>query len=206
MLGVYMPEKMQSRLNCRYAYKEFFRTVMNIVVKVEDAERRRMGNENVRIIGDICIMFGLAVTNAVTHEHWNAIEFQASNFYSGITQVMHIAIESVNGGTVKAIIVVTANEYLLRIRKVAEPVHEIQCLLLTAVHGKVTRMHDNVSLWQIVQPSVTAMRVRNMQYCHLECFLFSKNKGLLAQSAIQAVTILLLYIKVRHIEDTFTTR
>ena len=35
---------------------------------------------------------------------------------------------------------------------------------------------------------VTAMRVRNMQYFHLECFLFSKNKGLLAQSAIQAVT------------------
>ena len=173
MLGVYMPEKMQLRLNCRYACKEFFRTVMNIVVKVEDAERRRMSNENVRIIGDICTMFGLAVTNAV------------------------------NGGTVKAIIVVTANEYLLRIRKVAEPVHEIQCLLLTAVHGKVTRMHDNVSLWQIVQPSVTAMRVRNMQYFHLECFLFSKDKGLLAQSAIQAVTILLLYIKVKHIEDTF---
>ena len=83
-------------------------------------------------------MFGLTVCAAVTHEHRNTIEFQAFNFYSGITQVMHIAIESVNGGAVKAIIVVTANEYLLRIRKVAEPIHEIQSFLFATVHGKVS--------------------------------------------------------------------
>ena len=74
---------------------------------------------------DICIMFGLAVSNAVTHEHRNAIKFQAFDFYTGITQVMHIAIKPVNGGIIQAFIVVAANEYLLRIRKVAEPVHEI---------------------------------------------------------------------------------
>ena len=125
MLGVYMPEKMQPRSDNRNTAKEFFRAVIDIVIKVEDAERWRMGNENVSIIEDICIMFGLAVSNAVTHEHRNAIEFQAFDFYTGITQVMHIAIKPVNGGTIQAFIVVAANEYLLRIRKVAEPVHEI---------------------------------------------------------------------------------
>ena len=125
MLGVYMPEKMQPRSDNRNTTKEFFRAVIDIVIKVEDAERWRMGNENVRIIEYICIMFGLAVSNAVTHEHRNAIEFQAFDFYTGIAQVMHIAIKPVNGGTIQAFIVVAANEYLLRIRKVAEPVHEI---------------------------------------------------------------------------------
>lgn len=125
MLGVYMPEKMQPRLDNRNTAKEFFRAVIDIVVKVEDAERRRMGNENIRIIRDICIMFDLAVTNAVAHEHRNAIEFQAFDFYTGIAQVMHIAIKSVNSGTIQAFIVVTADKYLLQIRKVAEPVHEI---------------------------------------------------------------------------------
>ena len=125
MLGVYMPEKMQPRSDNRNTAKEFFRAVIDIVIKVEDAERWRMGNENVSIIEDICIMFGLAVSNAVTHEHRNAIEFQAFDFYTGIAQVMHIAIKPVNGGTIQAFIVVAANEYLLRIRKVAEPVHEI---------------------------------------------------------------------------------
>ena len=90
MLRMYMSEKMQPGLDCCYAAEKFFRTVMDIVVKVKDAERRRVGNENVRIIRDICIMSGLAVSNAVTHEHRNTIEFQAFDFYTGIAQVMHI--------------------------------------------------------------------------------------------------------------------
>ena len=120
-----MSEKIQPRSDNRNTAKKFFRAVIDIVVKVKDAERRRVGNENVRIIRDICIMSGLAVSNAVTHEHRNAIEFQAFDFYTGIAQVMHIAIKSVNSGTIQAFIVVTADKYLLRIRKVAEPVHKI---------------------------------------------------------------------------------
>ena len=150
MLGVYMPEKMQVRLNCRYACKEFFRAVMDIVVKVEDAKRRCVGDENIRIFRDICIMLGLAVRDAVAHEHWDTIEFHTVNFHSGIAQVMDITVKPVNGGTVKTVFVVAANEYLLRTRKVAEPVHEIQRFLLAAVHGKVARMHDDVNLWQIM--------------------------------------------------------
>ena len=38
---------------------------------------------------------------------------------------MDIAVKSVNSSTVKAIIVVAANKYLVLIRKVAEPVHKI---------------------------------------------------------------------------------
>ena len=138
MLRMYMSEKMQPGLDCCYAAEKFFRTVMDIVVKVEDAERRCVGDENIRVFRNICIMLGLAVRDAVAHEHWDTIEFHTVNFH---------------------VIVVAANEYLLRTRKVAEPVHEIQRFLLAAVHGKVARMHNDVSLWQIVQPSVTAMRV-----------------------------------------------
>ena len=84
MLRMYMSEKMQSGLDCRYASKEFFRAVMDIVVKVEDAERRCVGDENIRTIGNICIMFGLTVGNAVAHEHRNAIEFHFVNLHSRI--------------------------------------------------------------------------------------------------------------------------
>ena len=159
MLRMYMSEKMQPGLDCCYAAEKFFRTVMDIVVKVEDAERRCVGDENIRVFRNICIMLGLAVRDAVAHEHWDTIEFHTVNFHSGIAQVMDITVKPVNGGTIKTVIVVAANEYLLRTRKVAEPVHEIQRFLLAAVHGKVARMHNDVSLWQIVQPSVTAMRV-----------------------------------------------
>ena len=126
MLRMYMSEKMQPGLDCCYAAEKFFRTVMDIVVKVEDAERRCVGDENIRVFRNICIMLGLAVRDAVAHEHWDTIEFHTVNFHSGIAQVMDITVKPVNGGTVKTVIVVAANEYLLRTRKVAEPVHEIQ--------------------------------------------------------------------------------
>ena len=83
---------------------------MDIVVKIEDAERRCMGNENIRIFGNICIMSGLAVGYAIAHEHRDTIKFHIIYFHSGIAQVMHIAVKTINSGTVKAIIVVTADE------------------------------------------------------------------------------------------------
>ena len=125
MLRVYMSEKMQSGLDSCYAGEKLFRTIVDIVVKVEDAKRRCVGDENIRTFRNICIMFGLTVSNAVAHEHWDTIEFHTVNFHSGIAQVMYIVVESVDGGTVKTVIVVAANEYLLQIRQVAEPVHKI---------------------------------------------------------------------------------
>ena len=171
MLRVYMSEKMQPGTYCRNAAKKLLRAVIDIVVKVEDAQWWRVCNENVRIVGDICIMFGLTVSNAVAHEHWDSIEFHTADFHSGIAQVMHVIVESVNLGTIKAFVVVAADEYLLQIRKVAEPVQEIQCFLLASCHSKITGMHNYIGLGQIAQPPVAPMRVGNMQYFHLECFL-----------------------------------
>ncbi len=78
-------------------------------------------NKNIRIFGDLDIIHGLAVCYAVTLEHRNTIEFQTLDFYSRITYVMHIAVEPVNGDTIHAVIMIAANEYLLRMQKVAEP-------------------------------------------------------------------------------------
>lgn len=171
MLRVYMSEKMQPGTDNRNTAKKFFRAVIDIVVKIKDAQWRRVGNENVRTVGDICIMLGLAAGYAVAHKHRDSIESHTADFHTGIAQVMHVIVESVNLGTIKAFVVVAADEYLLQIRKVAEPVQEIQCFLLAAVHCKIAGMHHDIGLGQIAQPPVAAVRVGNMQYFHLECFL-----------------------------------
>lgn len=167
ILGMYMPEKMQSGLDCRYATEEFFRAVIDVIVKIKDAQWRSMGNKDICIFWDIGIMSGLAVSDAVAHKHRDTIEFHVVYFHPGIAQIIHIAVKSVNGGTIKAFIVVTANEYLLWIRKVAKPIHKIKSLLLTPVHGKIAGMNNNVCRRQIAQPPVTTVRVGNMQYSHL---------------------------------------
>ena len=171
MLGVDMSEKMQPGTYCRNAAKKLLRAVIDIVVKVEDAQWRRVCNENVRTVGDICIMLGLAAGYAVAHKHRDSIESHTADFHTGIAQVMHVIVESVNLGAIKAFVVVAADEYLLQIRKVAEPVQEIQCFLLASCHSKITGMHNYIGLGQIAQPPVAPMRVGNMQYFHLECFL-----------------------------------
>lgn len=84
MLQMYMPEKMQSGLDFCYSAEEFFRTIIYIIVKIQNTEWRCMGNENVRLIGDISIMFGLTVSNAVAHKHRDTIKLHSINFYSGI--------------------------------------------------------------------------------------------------------------------------
>lgn len=59
---------------------------------------------------------------------------------------MHIAVEPVNGDTIHAVIMIAANEYLLRMQKVAEPGQKIQCFRLTAVQvNRTKRVMKSVS-------------------------------------------------------------
>lgn len=134
-------------------------------------------NKNIRIFGDLDIIHGLAVCYAVTLEHRNTIEFQTLDFYSRITHVMHIAVEPVNGDTIHAVIMIAANEYLLRMQKVAEPDQKIKCFRLTAVHDKITGVYnmsaDGKSSIRLWQPCVS--EICNIILCY-------KDKALLAQS------------------------
>ena len=109
-----MSEKMQSWPDSFYATEEFFRSIIYVVVKVQNSWRRRVGNENICIIGNTGIVLWLTVSYAVTLEHRNTIEPQTFDFCSGIAQIMHIVVEALNGGAIKAVIMVAANENQFR--------------------------------------------------------------------------------------------
>lgn len=49
--------------------QQFLGAVVDTVVKIEDAVRRGIGNENIHIIWDALIVFCLPVRNAIAHEH-----------------------------------------------------------------------------------------------------------------------------------------
>lgn len=117
MRRMYIPEKMQSGLDLCYSVEEFFQAIIDIAIKIQDTEWRRMGSENVRLIWDISIMFGLTISYVIANKHRDTKELHSINFYYGIVQKMHIIFKSVNSGTVKVIVIVVANENLLRIRK-----------------------------------------------------------------------------------------
>ena len=108
-----------------------------------------MCNENVGICRDIGIVTTLTVGNA-THKHWHAVEFNTVNLNSGVAEIMNIVVKTVDFCSIKTIVVVTADEYFVAIRNVAEPVHKVDCLGFASVQGKVTGMYQNISIGQII--------------------------------------------------------
>lgn len=125
-----------------------------------------MCNQDVGVGGDSGIVAALAVGDAIAHKHRNAVELNAIYFDTGVAEIMYVGIESVNVGTIQAIVMVTADEYLVAIRQIAEPVHEVYCLGFASVHGKVTGMYHYIGIGQIPKPTVAVVSIREMQDFH----------------------------------------
>ena len=49
---------------------------------------------------------------------------------------MHVVIETINVGPIKAVFVVAADEYLVAIWQIAEPIHEINRLGFVSIHNE----------------------------------------------------------------------
>lgn len=61
MLGMNMTEEMGFQIKCRQPIKDFFRTIVDVVVEVKDSVCRRVGNQNVGVGWDFCIIAALTV-------------------------------------------------------------------------------------------------------------------------------------------------
>lgn len=62
---------------------------------------------------------------------------------------MHIAIKTADIGSIKAIVMVPADENFVFIRQVAEPVEKVNRFLFATYHTEITGMYHHISLGQI---------------------------------------------------------
>lgn len=62
---------------------------------------------------------------------------------------MHVAVQSVYIGSIKAVVMVAADKDFVLVRQVAEPVEEINGFLLGSNHTEVAGMYHDIGLWQI---------------------------------------------------------
>ena len=128
------------------SFKDFLRTIVDTVVEVKDSVGRRMGDKNISLRGYIGIVAALAVGHAITHEHRDAVKFQTVNLNSGIAQVMHIIVKTVDVRSIQTLIVIAADEYLMAIREVAKPVEKVNRLLLATNHAEITGMYHHICI------------------------------------------------------------
>ena len=103
-----------------------------------------MGNQNINIIGNISIILSLTFGNTVAHKQRHAIELHTVYLNAGVAEIMHIFIQSVDIGTIKAIVMVAADEYFMLVWQIAEPVEKIDSLILRPGHAEVTGMHNHI--------------------------------------------------------------
>ena len=147
-------------------FKDFLGAIVDAVVEIKDSIARRMGDQDVGVGGDSGIVAALAVGDAIAHEHRNTIELQAINLNSGVAQVMHIVVKSIDIGSIQTVIVVPADEYLMAIRQIAEPIEEINGFLLGSNHTKVSGMYHHIGIGQIPKPMMVAVCIGYVQYLH----------------------------------------
>ena len=80
---------------------------------------------------------------------------------------MHIVVKALDVGSIKAVVVVAADENLMAIWQIAEPVEKINRFLLGSNHTEVAGMHHHIGLGQIPKPMMAVVRVRKMEYFHI---------------------------------------
>lgn len=79
---------------------------------------------------------------------------------------MDILVKSIDIGSIQTIIVVPADEYLMAIRQIAEPIEEINGFLLGSNHTKVSGMYHHIGLGQIPESAMATVGIGYVQYIH----------------------------------------
>ena len=85
MLSMDMSEKMGFKISKVWKpFKNFLRAIVDAVIEIKDSVCRRMGDQNVGIFRNTCIVAALAVGYAISHEQWDSVEFQSVNLDAGV--------------------------------------------------------------------------------------------------------------------------
>ena len=105
-----------------------------------------MGNQDIGVGWDVGIVAAMTVGNAVAHKHRHTVKLHPFNLNAGVAKVMYVAVQSVDIGSVEAIVMVAADKDFVLVRQVTEPVEEVDGFLLRAYHAEVTGMYHHIGL------------------------------------------------------------
>ena len=97
------------------------------------------------------------------HEHRYSPEIHALYLHTAAAEVKDVVIQAVQKSTVKAVVVVACDQHLVPVWEDTEPLEEIKCSCLGALHRKVPTVHEVIRLREVPQAAVDTVGVGNMQ-------------------------------------------
>ena len=136
---------------------------MDIPGIITYAQRRLMGNQNIRTGRNLTELLLVCTRQLIAYEHGCSIKMQASYLDARVTQIMDMLWEPFQLGLIKTIIMVSGNEYFMRIGKFGQPFNKVNDFLLRARRGKIPRMNQHICIGQGAKLPMQAVRVRKMQ-------------------------------------------
>ena len=75
---------------------------------------------------------------AILHKHRHTIKLQTINDYGRTAKIMNVRRQTFNGvRTIHTVVMIASDEYLMAVRQIAKPIHEIIRLGLRACESKV---------------------------------------------------------------------
>lgn len=140
--------------------------IIDTIIKVEDSVGWIMCNQHISVFWDLGDVFRLAVGDAITHKHWNSVEFYAVNLNSGVAEIVYVWVEAVDVRSIEAIVMIAADENFIGIRQVAEPVEEVDGLGFRTHHTEITGMYHHICFGQILKLTMASVGIREVKYIH----------------------------------------
>ena len=150
---------MVTRFALFHLYKQLIGAIVNVVIKVQNAQRRTMGNQHICISRNIRNMFTLPVCNAISHAHGYAVNLPTVEGNAVRTKIVAIGIKPFDVCILEAVIMIAGDDNFMCIRQVTEPVKKIYSFANFTTESKVTGMNNHVSFGKVFQPPVLTVSV-----------------------------------------------
>ena len=169
---MHVTEQMISRFGFKHLFPQHLAAIMDghafYSVLVQHMERRLVRNQHIHTGRN---SLHAAVLKPFDEER-QAIERHAFQRDALMRKKMAVGIQPIHSRAMQASVVVAKDEDFMTVRKIAQPVRKVQCLVFRTVHAKVAAMHQHVGFRQVAQPAVETMRVRKKKKSayHLSAF------------------------------------
>lgn len=97
-----------------------------------------MSNQYIGIAGNFLVVAALTFGYAIFQKHRDTIKLNTINLNSRVGKLMHVVRQSVNVGSVEAVVMVATDKDFVFVWQVTKPVEEIKGFLFCANHTEVT--------------------------------------------------------------------
>ena len=132
-----MPKQVKSGVDLHNALPQKGIAVVDLIRKVKNIIGRLMGDKNVRVRRYIHKIILRTPVNRILEEHRYAVELDALNLDSGITEIVAILVKPLKPRSPKTKVVIAGDEDLVPVGQIAEPFHKVQSLPFGSHHREI---------------------------------------------------------------------